>query len=274
MIEQYCTEAIGSKDWLNQTSNGKPFSEQWTKQRLHEAVKFSLPDNGHIVMYPKNISMTDFIIKHAEHIRIPYPCIAIQFRTPTDPGPIPDWSRYISDAAIALCIQMECGIAVQPLFREIRTKEWHRCHVVFFIGNSGVITVDSTNGRAIYDNEPLWAETHEEHSCLLWAVAGLITALACSNSAEPEDVPPPKYINDKRIKKGKTPFYSYKILTLSSSSDPESRHLGGTHASPRVHLRRGHVRRLAEKTVWVNACVVGDKSKGVVEKDYAVSGAL
>nr|MCF1501516.1 hypothetical protein [Allorhizobium sp. Av2] len=44
---------------------------------------------------------------------------------------------------------------------------------------------------------------------------------------------------------------------------------GGSHASPRLHLRRGHLRRLPEKTVWVRAAMIGAASEtGTVTKDY------
>lgn len=47
--------------------------------------------------------------------------------------------------------------------------------------------------------------------------------------------------------------------------------LGGSHASPRWHLRRGHWRQLADgRRVFVRECEVGDPSRGGVIKDYHV----
>lgn len=46
---------------------------------------------------------------------------------------------------------------------------------------------------------------------------------------------------------------------------------GGTHASPRWHIRRGHWRQLADgRRVFVRECHVGDASRGGVIKDYHV----
>lgn len=107
-------------------------------------------------------------------------------------------------------------------------------------------------------------------------ILGIMSAmevLACSNVAW-IDNPAPKLINKARVKKGKVPLYSYKTLhILANESGEKVRSAGnGKHASPRVHLRRGHIRRLQSgKRVWVQSCVVGDKSRGVVAKDYAVS---
>jgi hypothetical protein len=47
--------------------------------------------------------------------------------------------------------------------------------------------------------------------------------------------------------------------------------LGGSHASPCWHLRRGHWRQLADgRRVFVRECEVGDPSRGGVIKDYLV----
>jgi hypothetical protein len=54
-----------------------------------------------------------------------------------------------------------------------------------------------------------------------------------------------------------------------------TRQAGGTHASPRWHIRRGHWRTLADgRRVFVQACEVGDATRGGVLKDYQVVGAM
>ena len=46
---------------------------------------------------------------------------------------------------------------------------------------------------------------------------------------------------------------------------------GGTHASPRWHIRRGHWRQLGDgRRVFVRECEVGDAARGGVVKDYQV----
>ncbi len=78
-------------------------------------------------------------------------------------------------------------------------------------------------------------------------------------------------VNQKRRKKGKPPLLSYKVLELKTDKVVAVGEPHGTHASPRVHLRRGHYRNLKNGIkAWVKACVVGDKTKGLVKKDYMV----
>lgn len=61
---------------------------------------------------------------------------------------------------------------------------------------------------------------------------------------------------------------------LRVKSTPQDGTPGGTQASPRWHIRRGHWRQLAEnRRVFVRQCQVGDPARGGVIKDYLVKGA-
>lgn len=102
--------------------------------------------------------------------------------------------------------------------------------------------------------------------------AMFISALNCSN-IEYIDNPAPEALNRKRVKAGKVPLFSYKTLHIKVGPKEASINpMGGTHASPRVHLRRGHIRRLTDlRTTWVSACVVGNKELGMIHKEYAVT---
>lgn len=111
------------------------------------------------------------------------------------------------------------------------------------------------------------------------------TAMSCSNVST-ETLKPPPLVNKKRLSKGKAPLFEYHVLNLDvvhqdthahgsgalDFSDSAEISGGGSHASPRQHLRRGHMRRLGEKhgnkVIWVNATVVGKSHKGVIEKSY------
>lgn len=98
-----------------------------------------------------------------------------------------------------------------------------------------------------------------------------LSALNCSNVVY-VDNEPSEPLNKKRIKNGKVPLFTYKTLHIDSNEvkiiKPDQ---GGTHASPRVHLRRGHVRHYATHSVWIEDMIVGDPSKGAVIKDYLVT---
>lgn len=82
------------------------------------------------------------------------------------------------------------------------------------------------------------------------------------------------FINRKRKAKGKNAMTFDWTLVEIKPVVVKSDHQGGTHASPRLHDRRGHWRtyKATGKRVWVKDCKVGDSSKGMVFKDYKIRG--
>jgi hypothetical protein len=81
------------------------------------------------------------------------------------------------------------------------------------------------------------------------------------------------FSNRRKIAKGKVPTYEWRTVTIEPTK-PRQESQGGTHASPRLHDRRGHLRKLASgKTVWVKNCKVGDANKGIIFHDYKIAEA-
>lgn len=81
------------------------------------------------------------------------------------------------------------------------------------------------------------------------------------------------FTNRRKIAEGKPPTYDWHTVIIQPAK-PRFESQGGTHASPRLHDRRGHIRRLKSgKNVWVKAHKVGDASKGYVFHDYKIEEA-
>lgn len=116
-------------------------------------------------------------------------------------------------------------------------------------------------------------ETMNEHD-VRWSL-GLIALWyeSLSKQATLAHVPSIKrgLTSDRLIKKGQPPLYDWRTVVIHPIQPVKREHLGGTHASPRQHDRRGHMRRLpCGKQVWVKPCRVGDASRGTVFHDYEV----
>lgn len=80
----------------------------------------------------------------------------------------------------------------------------------------------------------------------------------------------PTFTNRRKIAQGKQPTYAWRTVIIEPKQ-ARSTGLGGTHASPRLHDRRGHLRRLRSgKNVWVKPCKVGKAELGTVFHDYEV----
>lgn len=95
----------------------------------------------------------------------------------------------------------------------------------------------------------------------------------CSN-VRAVDVPPAAALNKKRIKNGKLPFFTYKVLQLPepvASAKGPGVQLEGQRNSPRMHLRRGHPRRLPTGVMtYVRAAIISAASEGMVDKSYVL----
>jgi len=68
----------------------------------------------------------------------------------------------------------------------------------------------------------------------------LLAILSCNNAPVTEIAAPEK-LNKKRMKAGKSRIPLYRTLHITSH-ESRQRHGDGTHASPRTHWRRGHIR--------------------------------
>lgn len=107
------------------------------------------------------------------------------------------------------------------------------------------------------------------------AVMHLLIALSLDKGRH-ETLPAPAKLNRKRAKKQKPPLFEYKVLDIVAdvlSAPKEATHgrEGHHHASPRMHTRRGHVRKLASgKATWIRNAIVGKPRRGEVIKQYAV----
>jgi len=86
-------------------------------------------------------------------------------------------------------------------------------------------------------------------------------------------IPTPRQIqvNQKKIRKGKTPLIEFKLITITGKKRELPSVPHGSHASPKQHWRRGHWRSYRSgKRSWVAPMLVGDEENGKVVKDYAI----
>jgi hypothetical protein len=76
--------------------------------------------------------------------------------------------------------------------------------------------------------------------------------------------------NEKRKRKGKSALYEWRTVTLERKRHGlPSAPKGGTHASPRLHQRRGHwVTSKLGKRFWRAEAVVGKAENGMIFHDY------
>ena len=101
----------------------------------------------------------------------------------------------------------------------------------------------------------------------LWAFLSALNCINVRRVKHEADAP----LQKARCKRGKKPLFDTWTLELDlSKSDKKSADGGGTHSSPRIHLRRGHARQhIAGQWCWVQPHVVGNKQLGAISKNYS-----
>lgn len=164
------------------------------------------------------------------------------------------------------------------MFYRSNEYRWSFIDMIFAIKGDGTFVAANKNGNIFHSNEGLKAfgMLHEKLQTVLKYFLKLISAIevfSCSNVITVEHKPN-KLINEKRKNKGKIPFFSYHTLHIKNTYSRGQKPGGeGKHASPRLHFRRGHIRRLTDgRRIWVTSCLVGDKTKGFSMHDYRVAG--
>lgn len=246
------------------------------KYSLINGQKFRVPDYGKL--FDVDMNSGKLVQNYCQPFRLPYPITIIEYRHPvckeSGVGVVP------FDASIVCAIEdiEKNAILVSGLYRTsiFGRRRWIPINFTAGVDSSGNIYTKAAT-RAGEDWSQKTGLTDEERYGIadikneLSSVLILMAALACSN-VQTEVVVPPEKLNKKRTKSGKHPFFSYKVLTIGGKAmSARSVTSGVEHSSPRAHLRRGHIRRLESKTVWVNSCSVGNARVGVVEKTYSIN---
>lgn len=184
-------------------------------------------------------------------VRLPFPVTYIEFAGDYGQG-------FIVNGYF--CIGFDEGIFVQ-IYSRLSGCRW-------MYGFSFMVKNGANCRPIVFDPPSHMDKTNME--AVIIPVLAFLSALNCSNIKQVESRPSEK-LQASRRKKGKLPLYSTWTLAINIPGKSASENdIGGTHASPRVHLRRGHPRQYAPgKYTWVQPCVVGNTSSSMVNKDYA-----
>lgn len=300
MIYNFCSAAI---DDLRRNARSCELANQPKSAEMlriisnlleEDAVKFALPDGGRLFNKP-------FTPSDADLLHLPYPVIALEYSmSDAHPTTIPP-EDFGCHAPKRICLAHDSrendGIMVIPVWFDETIRRWVTSFTGVFVRRNQDRCPDP-HGSSLWVDHPIllpeiwdkriaeaggieeakrleWLDCKDEVNSLLM----FLLALSCTNvrARDSEDRNILRKVNAKRIHKGKKPIFSYKILEIivprEASKNQDAAEGEFSRHSPRVHLRRGHVRRLASgKRVWVNACVVGKKEAGMVHKDYRVTG--
>jgi len=240
------------------------------------STKFLLPDGGRLFDDQHYRALDE-----STPLRLPYQCIALEYRSngrergPNEPMPGREGPTYEDESfvkapkRVVFAREIKGWIVVTIAFWTIHDANW-RVLPDCAIPMTGYLDRTKEDGGRVpikfaqVDTRVPLSDYMDELGALLC----LLNLLQCSN-VHVERSEPKKA--GKKIKAA-LPFDVYNILTIDVPGTSFQGASSGSHRSPREHLRRGHIRRLADgRRIWVNATVVASgRGAGVVTKDYVV----
>lgn len=257
-----------------------------TEILLDKAIKFRVPDKG-IILDWEGCNLMEQLRKYCQPFRLPYPVIALEFTFDNDDAPGGDAMHMTRDGGIAIAYEVMMDDQVCIMIHGItrfkgdppqimmggRPIKWGLGDYTVCLFADGTMTgtcIAAAAGGKIAPELNTLQMAAEDMQAEIAMVCQLMAALKCKNVSSVE-IKPSIEANQLRRARGKQPFYSYHMLEIGGQATQQTPAAGGTHSSPRIHLRRGHIRQHPTAgSVWVNACVVGNKELGMVAKDYRV----
>lgn len=297
----YCAKAIESFANRPEVEADKLFME-WLIEALSMAEVFILPDGGQIIEGVKPAEYTDLF-------RIPYPVTALEYKAqidddlPDDQEACPERialcltpsSKPIRELAEVMTLPLtsddegfyvlsiyfvEGGIwNVVPCLCPVKTD----AATVKQGAKSGImvkpVMMPYITGAKVYaqlaqrvGQAEMSRTMHNDYLDELNAAMSFAATMNCAN-VQSEKIEASKKLNAKRAKKGKPQLPDFHILNIDPGvafSDNSQNTGHSSSGSKRPHLRRGHIRRLKHKVVWVNSAVIG--SGKTLKKQYNISG--
>lgn len=255
--------------YFTEAKSSEPELYLATARYLQHGESFLLPEGGYFFDADKDIDIP------LEGMRLPFDTCILEW-TREDP----DLGRPVH--LMSILQQKDGKLAVIPVWAEDAGDgiKWMPAVVGLVISDGEIVSTRDGMIRVkaqvlknptrnalpevVFDAKNYLHEISVAAQFLLLANCGNVSPLKIH---EPSD-------KQRRAasRRGNAPFHSYWTLDCALPSSPaEARSLGGTHAAPRLHMRRGHVRRLPTgRTTWVRQCAVGNANLGAVSKDYAV----
>lgn len=221
-----------------------------------KAVKFCLPDGGKIINDTELRGLDGDIELH-----LPFNLIALEYLVSEEP----EEGEIKSSKRVVIAEEKEDKLDCEAAFWADASNKWMALHG-FSIPKTGYLfKEDGKIKLKVYTSAPVVADIQHELESLL----DFINALQCSNVSILKE----KGRKPSKSSKDALPFDDYHFLTIARTEvSGASQVTGGSHRSPREHLRRGHIRRLPTgKKVWVSATVVCAGQGGKVKKDYRLT---
>lgn len=241
---------------------------------------FLLPENGEVLRFDSPVSL------RLKDCHLPFDSVAIEYQasdswlrdvTARSPkGNLP----AIATVILAVSTGQEISVLCDWKFRHNDRQYWAPSPYGLRFGEESEIfvkeggAVEATNVTPLLPHKDTLTAGFQFSDFVdeVRVLAHFLVLTNCTN-VKPQRMFAPSVALVKRAnERGNLPPDEYWTLDcLLGEVEERGADGGGSHASPRFHVRRGHVRRLPTGALtWVRQCTVGDASIGTIHKTYRV----
>jgi hypothetical protein len=227
---------------------------------LKHSQKFMLPYSGIVFE-------DEYFNAIGEELRLPYPIVALEYES------LVTFSSHGGEGEVrnvVIAAEIDEAIHITRCIEGIPNKKGWCVSDEFMVKKTDLERHNKQLSCVV--NAP-YADKKELDLNQMQSLAVLLSflnVLQCSN-VHTERLQPKKTFVGQGAKRGDViPFDSYHILSIDNKEhNKDTQQHGGTHRSPREHLRRGHIRRLQDgRCIWINSVVVNPGIGYSVRKDY------
>lgn len=231
----------------------------WSRSEINAAHKFRFgrPDELPFVLTEFAVDLTK-----RDLLRLPFERVIFEYDSLPDDN---NYNRYVYLCHEKPAREAWCELALADLSeRVIEVIALRRdAHEWWQPLSSKPIVISSYQTYAVppskdhRDNFDIYV-TGDAAACIIGCVA---LSASCFVTTE---VIIPTRLQQARSRAGKTALYNFKTINLTTTTIVRRPEIG-THASPMLHWRRGHYRRLTSsgRLVPVAPCLVGDAANGI-----------
>jgi hypothetical protein len=256
-----------------------------SKKNIEKHISSTILEYPKVIVEPhyrNDIAQMAEAFNEVEGIRLPFPKLNIIS------GELIDMEDSVVESMTTLARSRAQDGSVNLFYSYILSEQPHGIDVDIFMARkdveidelkgslyiaTAVIVHDGTRLQFITEDHGLQYVKAALQTCLSSAIAAIyMMTMGKNNFYMSVPTPEEAATNRKRISKGKKPLIEFKVATIEGKKTMVSSTPHGTHASPRLHWRRGHWRTMSKsgKKTWIAPMEVGDEDNGRVIKTYAI----
>jgi hypothetical protein len=256
-----------------------------SKKNIEKHISSTILEYPKVIVEPhyrNDIARMAEAFNEVEGIRLPFPKLNIIS------GELIDMEDSVVESMTTLARSRAQDGSVNLFYSYILSEQPHGIDVDIFMARkdvgidelkgslyiaTAVIVHDGTRLQFITEDHGLQYVKAALQTCLSSAIAAIyMMTMGKNNFYMSVPTPEEAATNRKRISKGKKPLIEFKVATIEGKKTMVSSTPHGTHASPRLHWRRGHWRTMSKsgKKTWIAPMEVGDEENGRVIKTYAI----